>query len=95
MRFYAVVFDRVADKSYGEFHEEFVGHPGITTWWHYVKSCYLVGTDMDAEGITDHFAAVAKKHGLPRTHLTIEVKLNSRQGYQTDQSWKWFRKYGA
>lgn len=94
MRFYIVAFDRVSTKSYKEFHDEFVTHAGIRYWWHYVKSVYLIGTEtFTADTLADHYAAVAVKHGIPRTHLILRVNLDTRNGFLTKDAWEWIDRH--
>lgn len=93
MRFYIVAFDRDSTKSYKEFHDDFVANEGIRTWWHFVKSVYIVGTDtFTASTLADHFAAVAVKRDIPKTHLVLRVNLDTRNGYLTDDAWEWIDK---
>jgi hypothetical protein len=91
MNFYIVTFDRQPDVSYKEFHSDFIGHPEIKRRWHYIKSCYIIGTDLELGAIADHFAAVAKKHDIPITHLVMKVDPSKRQGRLVKDAWEWFR----
>jgi hypothetical protein len=92
MRYYIVTFDRKPDVSYKDFHADFVAHPRITRWFHYIKSSYIVGTTMTANELSDHFTATATAYGLPTTHLVLGVKLGDRQGILTKDAWKWIKK---
>ena len=90
--YYLVVFDRSAEKRYREFHKQFTAHRQVTHWWHYIKSSYVVGTDMDADELSEHFRSTAVSCGLDPTHLVLKVDLRRRQGWLTDEAWDWLRK---
>lgn len=92
MNYYIVTFDRKSDHAYGPFHDDFVKHTSIRRWWHYIKSCYIVGTDLGAQDISEHFISVAKKHGLPTTHLVMKVDLSKRKGMLVKDAWDWLKK---
>jgi hypothetical protein len=89
VKFYMVVFDRKPDADYRQFHDTFVGHPSIRKWWHYIKSSYIIGTDMSEDQLTSHYTDSAKKHGLPTTHLVMRVVLGESQGMLVKDAWDW------
>lgn len=93
MRYYLVTFDRASGASYKNFHSEFVGHPKIAKWFHYIKSSYIIGTNsLTADEITEHFLNVAQKNNLPKNHLVVLVDLSDRQGWLTQDAWDWIEK---
>ena len=91
MTFYVILFDRQPDKSYSAFHEDFVRHPNILRWWHYIKSAYIVGTNFSAGQLSSYVRATAKKHGLNTTHLVMKLDMRYRQGMLTRDAWEWIR----
>lgn len=94
MRYYLVTFDRALVSSYKNFHGDFVSHPGILKWFHYIKSSYIIGTNsLNADEITDHFLTVAQKYNLPKNHLVVRIDLSERQGWLTEDAWNWIEKY--
>ena len=92
MKFYIVVFDRKPGAKYTEFHETFVKHQAITNWWHYIKSSYIIGTEMSENELADHFTRSAEQHGLPKTHLVVRVVLGESQGRLVKDAWDWIQK---
>ncbi len=92
MKFYIVTFDRQPTAQYREFHETFVKHPGIKRWWHYIKSSYIIGTEMNERELADHFTRSAEQHGLPATHLVVRVVLGESQGRLLKDAWEWIKK---
>jgi len=92
MNYYIITFDRKNELSYKSFHEEFVAHPKINKWFHYIKSSYIIGsTTITPDEITDHFIEIAEKYKLPKTHLVLNVNLLDRQGRLTNDAWKWLK----
>ena len=88
-KYYIITFDRDEEKSYKRFHDDFVAHPHIKKWFHYIKSSYIVFTTLSADEITDHFIKTSEKHGLPKDHLVINVNLRYRQGWVNEDAWAW------
>ncbi len=96
MRFYILVFDRLPMSNVKAFHEAFVRHPGIRTWWHYVKSCYIIGTStLSSRAISDHYHSIAPKYGMPTRHLVVKVDLKARSGWLPKEAWEWITKRAA
>lgn len=92
MNFYIVTFDRQSNVSYKPFHNAFVEHPQFYRWWHYILSSYLIGSDLSADDISDHFTATAKSLGMRTTHLVLKVDLTQRQGMLPKDAWGWIKK---
>ncbi|MDD5707341.1 MAG: hypothetical protein PHR35_15570 [Kiritimatiellae bacterium] len=92
MNYYIVIFDRESGASYKGFHAEFVRHPNVTRWFHYIQSSYIIGTDLGSDEVSEHFYATATKHDLPTTHLVVRVSLKDRSGRLTKDAWSWLQK---
>ena len=69
--------------------------PAILNWWHYIKSCYIVKTDLNADKLSDLVRSYFEKHGLKKAHIVLAVDLDQRQGWLTDDAWKWIRERAA
>jgi len=91
LKFYLVVFDRPQLGRYQEFHKAFTAHPKFRRWWHYIKSAYIIGGNVTASEISDHFTTCARKLGFPTTHLVIRADLRYRQGMLIKDAWEWIR----
>ena len=92
MRYYIVSFDRRPTSQYAEFHSDFVAHSGIRRWCHFIKSSYILGTEMRASDVSTHFRTTAKKYGLPTRHIVLSVSLRDRAGWMPSGAWDWIRK---
>jgi len=92
MKYYIVSYDRKGLPAYKAFHAAFVKYTGIKTWWHYIQSCYLIGTELTASDISDHFTKCANEAGIPTTHLVLKVDLTDRQGMLVKDAWAWIKK---
>lgn len=92
MKYYIVSFDRQPTARYGDFHDEFVAHSRIRQWSHYIKSAYILGTDMRASEVSRHFRSTAKKYRLPTRHIVLRVNLGDRAGWLPSGAWEWIRK---
>lgn len=93
MATYILVIDREEQKDYSKFHQEFVSNPAFLTWWHFIKTCYLVvSKTADEQTISKYTRELLKKYNLRSTHLVLEVDLAERQGMLTEDAWKWIRK---
>ncbi len=91
MKIYVILFDRVPTASYVEFHKQLTAHPQISKWWHYIKSSYLIKTDLSAKDLSAHVRATFDACKIPNTHLVLAVDLKQRQGMLTPDAWKWIR----
>ena len=91
MNYYIVSFDRRPTAAYARFHTDFVAHPEIVRWCHYIKSSYLLGTDMSASDVSSHFRTTAKKHELPTRHIVLGIDLGNRAGWLPRGAWDWIR----
>jgi hypothetical protein len=92
IQFLAVTFDRRPLLSYKGLHEDFIDHPEIHAWWHWVKSIYIVRTSLTANQLSAHFEEVARANGIPATHLVVRVDLGDRQGRLPREAWEWIRR---
>src|SRR5690349_19282293 len=95
MKFYIISFDRPQNGRYKEFHEDFIKHPDIRKWWHYIKSCYIIGTEMRGRQLSEHYQEIATKYGLPSSHLVLRVNLRGRYGWLPKRAWEWIDKAKA
>ena len=91
MTFYALVFNRSLSRPYKAFHDEFVGNPRIQRWFHYIKSAYVIGTDMTPRELSLHFRKVADEHNLPKRHFVFQIDLRYHSGWLPNEAWKWVR----
>lgn len=89
MNYFIIVFERDLQKEYAEFHRDFVRHPKIRAWWHYLKSAYLVVTELESTDLSQHANEIFDRYGLRKTHLILEVNLADRAGMLPKDAWEW------
>src|ERR1700747_201192 len=94
MNYFIMVFDREPEKSYRDFHKEFVAHEKILHWWHYLKDCYLLVTDLDASDLSKHARQLFEKYNLPTRHLVLEANFAFRSGFLPKRAWTWLDQKG-
>jgi hypothetical protein len=92
MSMYVVIFDRDPAVTHRAFQDAFVAHPRIYNWWHYIKSAYLIRTDLNASELSDHYNRCARQTGISKTHLVIKLDPSDRQGMLVRDAWAWIRK---
>ena len=92
MKYYILSFDRQPTASYKRFHSDFVANSGIRHWCHYIKSSYILGTEMSASDVSSHFRTTARKYGLPTRHILLRVNLRDRAGWMPRGAWDWIRR---
>jgi hypothetical protein len=54
-----------------------------------MESLYLIGTDWSAETLSEHFTKTSKTHGIPSSHIVLEVNLANRFGWLHKDAWEW------
>lgn len=92
MNFYIVTFDRETNVSYKDFHTAFVGNPEITRYFHYIKSSYLIGTEMTAKQLSEFYVQTANSHGLKANHLVLSIDRTKKYGLLPKDAWEWFKR---
>ena len=92
MKYYIVSLDRQPTAQYERFHSDFVANSGIRRWCHYIKGSYILGTEMSASDVSNHFRTTARKYGLPTRHILLRVNLRDRAGWMPSGAWDWIRK---
>ena len=88
---YIVVFDRNAQRDYVPFHNALTKDPAILNWWHYIKACYIIKTDLTANALSALVRKYFEENGLDKAHLVLAVDVAKRQGWLTEDAWKWLR----
>ena len=95
MRYYILSFDRQPGVSYKGFHQTFTSDPRIQRWWHYLQSCYIVGTELSAQELSRHAREAFDRYKLRNTHLVVRVDLDCRQGMLPPKAWQWIKDNAA
>ena len=87
---YILTYSREPGNDYSLFHKQLVELPEIITWSHYIKSSYILITEIST-------ATKLNKLILPlmpnNRFLLIEVKLDNRNGRLPVAGWNWFKNH--
>ncbi len=94
MKFYAVLYDRQPNIDYTQFHDSLVAHPRIRKWWHYLKSSYIIGTDISASELSTYVRECFDNASISNTHLVVKIDIRRRQGMLSKKAWEWFKNWG-
>jgi hypothetical protein len=83
-KIYAILYDR--DMIDTEALHNFISAKDIVHyWWHYIKSCYLIKSDLSASEIADALPRSMREGSL----LVVEVDLSNSTGWLPDKAWRW------
>lgn len=87
-RAYILIFDRDDDLDYKELHELIITRPSVITWWHYIKSSYiLIAKTNNATVLKEEILKV-----IPgKRFLLIEANLKNRNGWLPQKAWDWIK----
>ena len=87
-----LVRSQADSHTYSDFHDDFVGHEAIRRWFHYIKSSYILGTDMSAREVSRHFRTTAREYGVSTRHVVLRVDLKERAGWMPGDAWQWLHR---
>lgn len=85
---YIIVFDREDGVDFVKFHKDLTSLPEVKTWWHYIKSSYIIISDV--QSATELSKAIQNITTLKR-FLVLEVNLRNRNGLLIPKAWDWFK----
>lgn len=87
-RAYILTFDRDDDLDYKAIHDSIVASPSVLTWWHYIKSSYiLIAKTNSATTLNQEI-----KNVLPgKRFLLVELNLKNRNGWLPQEAWDWIK----
>ncbi len=58
----------------------------IIDWWHYIKTCYIIISNKSVDTLA---RSIGNSLISEKKFLMIEVNMNNRQGWLTQEAWKW------
>jgi hypothetical protein len=88
-RAYILTFDRDDNIDYLKFHNNLVALNSIETWFHYLKSSYILISKYSATQITNDILNL-----IPgKRFIVIELNLKNRNGILPNEAWNWVQKY--
>lgn len=92
-KFYLIVLDKGGffdSFDSKKFHKNLTEAEGITAWWHYLDSAYIikVGYEVTALNVSQFIQQIAPK----KRFFTTEITLDNYNGYLPQQAWDWINK---
>jgi len=87
-RAYILTFDRDDLRDYKVFHDTLAKTPEVITWWHYIKSSYIIISKHSANVLAQEILKIAPNKRL----LIVEVNLKNRNGLLPKEAWEWLTK---
>lgn len=85
---YIIVFDRKEGVDFKAFHEKLVALPEVQTWWHYIKSAYIIISDKQS---ANDLIKILLPFTPVKLLLITEINLKNRNGLLTEKGWAWCR----
>jgi hypothetical protein len=88
---YLLVYDRPAHFDPTKLHNFISADPGITDWWHFLESAYVLVSFQEITFLNPRFA----QHFNGLSYLLMPVSLKVATGMLPRQAWDWLnsRKY--
>lgn len=88
-RAYILTFDRDDNLDYKKIHDKIINLPSVITWWHYIKSSYILISDTNnASKLNSEILRVIPN----KRFLLVEVNLKNRNGWLPNEAWYWIKK---
>lgn len=86
---YILSFDRDDNLDYVAFHKQLTELPNVLTWWHYIKSSYILISDLTSSTeLNRQIMAIAPK----KRFFLVEINIKNRNGWLPPQAWEWLKK---
>ncbi len=82
-------FDRDDELNYVEIHKMITGLPIVLNWFHYVKSSYILITNVESATNLNHEIL---KIFVDKEFLLMEVNIINRNGWLPEKAWDWIRR---
>lgn len=83
---YALMFDRDDQRNYKEKHDQLVTLNCVKNWFHYIKSSYILISDLPtANAVDDELRSIFRDGN----YLIVAIDLKNSQGWLPRKAWKW------
>jgi len=87
LRAYIIAFDMDDNINYNDFHKKLASINGVETWWHYLKSSYLIVTRHSATQLNKEVMKISPGKKM----LIVEINIKNRDGYLPKVAWDWLQ----
>jgi hypothetical protein len=88
LKAYVLVFDRDDTIDYTAFHNALTSSSLVETWWHYLKSSYLIISRYSATELNTAVMRIVPDKQL----FIVEINLKNRNGFLPQAAWDWLTK---
>jgi hypothetical protein len=85
LKAYMIVFDMDDSINYNDFHNKLTALSCIETWWHYLKSSYLVASRYSAMQLNEEVMKIVPNKRI----LIVELNIKNRSGALPQVAWDW------
>lgn len=85
---YALMFDTDDNLDYNAIHKGITSMPGLYSWFHYLRSSYILISENDSNELTQQILKVIPN----KRFLLFQIYLNSRNGWMPKEAWDWIEK---
>lgn len=86
---YALMFDRDDQLNYKELHDKLVSLDCIKDWFHYIKSSYILISELPTAYALDKEVREILKE---KNYLIVAVKLEDIEGWLPNRAWMWIER---
>jgi len=87
---FALMFDRDDQTNYKELHDNLVALDCIKNWFHYIKSSYILISDLPTANALDKEVGNIFKD---KNYLLVSINLKDSQGWLPEKAWNWIEKH--
>ena len=86
---YALMFDRDDNTDFKKLHEELVSKRCIVNWFHYIKSSYILVSDLSTANSLDR---EIRDVLINKDYLLVAIDLKDSQGWLPERAWQWIKR---
>lgn len=85
---YALMFDTDDNLDYNDVHKKLTSLPCFYSWFHYLRSSYVLISELDTNAITQEMIKIIPD----KKFLIFRIDLRSRNGWLPKEAWDWIEK---
>jgi|GEM_PF-4021442 len=85
--FYIIAYDPATTAS-ADLHKIIESNPSFISWWHYIKTIYIVKTNESLSTVQKDILSKWPKNRF----IIIKLDPTVRNGWLPPDAWEWFKK---